>query len=87
MPEAKKQPREKRYSMNINARPQTQEIIISESERTGMDRTELVTRILDWFARQDEGLRAMILGILPESLHVDVARAILEKMAAGEKRK
>src|SRR5688572_19110216 len=53
-------------------------------ERQGTYQREGATRLFRWFVEQDEGLQALILGQIRGSGAVAVARAILERLEAGD---
>ena len=41
------------------------------------------SRLLDWFARQDEWIQSAVLGLLRPDTHVDVPRRALEATRGG----
>ena len=53
---------------------EAQAIIDAEGDRTGMSKSKVIQRVLEWFAIQDEAVRASILGSLPASMMLDVAK-------------
>lgn len=63
------------------------ELINRECVRTGMTKLEMISRVVGWFARQDEIVRAAVVGTIPASIAPDVARLALQKMAASEEHK
>jgi len=62
------------------------EAIERECRRTGMTKIELLSRVVTWYARQDDVIRGAVVGTLPASIAPDVARVLLEKLAEGKKR-
>lgn len=50
----------------------------------GMSQIKAATRLVEWLLDQDEVVQDAVLGTLPKSIRVDVARLVLERMGAGD---
>lgn len=48
----------------------------------GMTQKEMVSRLVNWFCRQDRVLQQVILGQIPEEIAPDVAVLLLQRLAA-----
>ena len=72
-------------SIQVYVSPETKKMIKAISTRTGMTQTAIFTRLLIWFELQDDVLQQAVLGQLPPSIRPDVARIVLERMAAEKK--
>jgi hypothetical protein len=57
--------------------------------RVGMSQQDVVTRALGWLMDQDEGVQSMVLRTIPEKYEGQVAKLVLERIAAepGKKKK
>jgi hypothetical protein len=70
--------------MNIEVPPDAMAVIDGECGMSGMAKREFVSRVFRWWAAQTDVVRGSILESIPSSVRVDVARLVLEKMAAEE---
>ena len=75
----------RRRNLPISLNDGAQEVLKQARRDSGMPMTEILERVLRWFAAQDDVVRATVLGSIPEALRVDVARLTLERMAAKAK--
>lgn len=62
-------------------------VIVAELKRCGMTKIELLSRVVSWYCQQDDVVRGAVAGIIPPSVAPDVARYVLERMAAESKKK
>ena len=53
--------------------------------RLGMKQIALASKVMEWFAGQDDVIQGMILGHFPGGIVADTARMYLEKLAAGNR--
>jgi hypothetical protein len=67
-------PMAKRNILTLDIQPEGHKVLDDECDRTGMSKREMVKRLLEWFAGQDEVIRGSILGTLPPSVAVPVAK-------------
>jgi hypothetical protein len=74
----------KRNNVTIEIAPGVQQKISEETERLGMDKKELVRRIIHWFFELPDEIRADALGVLPDRLKSDVAELLLRRMREGQ---
>lgn len=54
------------------------------SDQTGLKEITIASRLYEWFSGQDEAVRASILGTIPESMRLDVARLWMERESKGD---
>jgi hypothetical protein len=72
-----------RHIIKIAITPGAKDSVDRTCERYGMTQIELASRVYDWFAQQDEGVQAAILGILPSSLAPDIARMVMKQVSSS----
>ena len=51
------------------------------AKRGGMTQVSVTSRLLEWFAEQNELVQAAILGHYPNAIQAEIAEMILKKMA------
>jgi len=51
--------------------------------RNGMTQKELMSRLINWFCTQTEITQQAVLGQIPREIAPDVAKMVLERLAAG----
>ncbi len=71
-----------REIIKIAVEPDAKQAIDAACQRYGMSQIELASRMYRWFARQDETVQASILDLLPSALAPDVAKLVLQRLAA-----
>lgn len=54
--------------------------LVKLSDRMGMTQVAMMSRLVEFFAAQDEMMQSIIAGRFPESIERDVARLILTKI-------
>jgi hypothetical protein len=74
----------RRFIMRIELSAGAKQHVATLSDRHGMTQVAMMSRLVEWFADQDDLIQAAILGHYPEQIEVDVAKLILKRMA-GEK--
>lgn len=75
---------EPRQNINIELAEGNKERLEMLRHWNGMTQKELVGRIINWFCDQDRVAQQIILGQIPQEIAQDVAKLMLEKIAAGE---
>jgi hypothetical protein len=75
-------PAEKRVALQVNLSPQAREVVDGIKDDTGIAKAEVVTRVLQWFAEQDRGVRLAILTRQGDAA-AELARIKLAEMAAS----
>lgn len=75
---------EPRQNINIELAEGNKERLEMLRHWNGMTQKELVGRIINWFCDQDRVSQQIILGQIPQEIAQDVAKLMLEKLAAGE---
>lgn len=77
----------KRFVMRVELSPSARGKVTSLSKKLGMTQLALVSRLVDWFALQDETIQAACLGLYPERIRPDVARLLLQQMDSEKPKK
>jgi len=75
---------EPRQNINIELGEGNKDRLEQLREWNGMTQKELVSRIINWFCGQDRVLQQIVLGQIPEEIAPDVAKMVLERLAAAE---
>jgi hypothetical protein len=65
--------------VRMNLRPQAKQVLKREAKETGSSETEIVSRLVNWYAEQSVVIRRAIVGHIPDEIRPDVARMLLEK--------
>ena len=52
------------------------------SDQAGMTQIKMLSRMIEWFARQPESIQATVLGHFPAEIAPEIARLMLRKMSA-----
>lgn len=71
----------KRFVMRVELTNSARGKVANLSKKLGMTQLALVSRLVDWFATQDETIQGACLGLYPERIRPDVARLLLQQMA------
>jgi len=56
------------------------------SEKSGMTQLSMISRMVEWFSRQPESVRQLVVGNIPADLPEDVAGMVLKTLAKGGNR-
>lgn len=59
------------------------EVVTAIAEQSGMREGEIVKRVFSWLHEQDDVIRALVLGQIPDAIRPDAAKLILEQIANG----
>ncbi len=59
-------------------------IVDADCLKSGMGKAEFFRRLLRWYSAQDDVVRGTVMATVPESVAVDVAKLVLERLAAGK---
>lgn len=70
-----------RQNINIELADGAKEQLETVRSRNGMTQKELVARLINWFASQDQVVQQIILGQIPAQVAPDVAKLLLERIA------
>lgn len=76
----------KRFITRIELTVPTRAALTSLSKTKGMTQVAVLSRLVNWFATQPDTIQNAVLGMYPAAISVDVAKLILEKMAADPAR-
>jgi hypothetical protein len=73
----------KRFITRIELTTPTRIKLIDVTHSNGMTQVAVLSRIVQWFAAQPETIQAAVLGRYPVDIAPDIAKLLLERMAAG----
>jgi hypothetical protein len=73
----------KRFITRIELTVPTRAKLTDVSHSNGMTQVAVLSRIVQWFAKQPETIQAAILGRYPVEIEPDIAKLLLERMAGG----
>ncbi len=71
--------------MRIELTPSAKDLLADACLRRGMTQVALMSRLTEWFSRQDQLIQGAILGHYPASIEPDVAKLILKKLIENAK--
>jgi hypothetical protein len=74
----------RRFIMRIELSAGAKQKLTTLSDRHGMTQVAMMSRLVEWFAGQNELIQAAALGRYPGEIEGDVAKLILKRMA-GER--
>jgi hypothetical protein len=74
-----------RIIMRIELTPKAKEHLEQISERQGMTQVAMLSRVIEWYARQPEVIQRIIVGHMPPEIQRDVARLVLQKLIKPNK--
>ncbi len=75
-----------RQQLKIFVRPSAKEAVEAVCKRYGMTQQELCSRVFEWFADQEEGLQATVLGLLPKEYKTEMIQRMLKDMLNDQTR-
>lgn len=76
----------RRTNVPIELTDEAKDLVDRECESLGMTRKAMVEKLIRWYVAQGDVVRGSILGTIPESVRVDVARLALERLGGGPQR-
>jgi hypothetical protein len=74
-----------RIIMRIEVEPESKIRLDEFCDRTGMTKVAAVSRLIDWFAKQPDTVQAIVQGLFPSLIEVDVASLILKRLASKKR--
>ncbi|HVT90663.1 MAG TPA: hypothetical protein VHD56_17540 [Tepidisphaeraceae bacterium] len=72
------QPR--RFIMRIELTGPAKQKLSTLSDKHGMTQVAMMSRLVEWYAQQDELIQAAVMGHYPSDIEPDVAKLILKRM-------
>ncbi|HEY7089769.1 MAG TPA: hypothetical protein VH518_16850 [Tepidisphaeraceae bacterium] len=72
----------KRHIMRIELTGPAKNKLSSLSDRHGMTQVAMMSRLVEWFSRQDDAIQAATIGRYPPEIEGDIAKLILKRMTA-----
>jgi hypothetical protein len=74
----------RRFIMRIELTGPAKQKLATLSDRHGMTQVAMMSRLVEWFAGQNELIQAAVMGHYPSEIESDVAKLILKRLT-GEK--
>ena len=75
-----------RIIVRIELTPGARKRLDECSEKSGMTQVAMLSRLVEWFSRQPEAVRHLVVGSIPEELKEQVAGLVLKTLAKGSGR-
>ena len=73
-----------RIIVRIELTPAAKDALNELTDKAGMTQVALLSRLVEWFAHQNDMIQASVLGQYPSEIEADVAKLILKRMAGGK---
>jgi hypothetical protein len=70
-----------RIIVRIELTPEAKSMLSVMCQKAGMTQVSLLSRLVEWFARQSDMIQAAVLGHYPPEVESEIARLILKHMA------
>lgn len=74
-------PNQKPIFVTVALTAEAKAMIEQMCERTGMTQLATLSRLVEWFSKQNDLVRAAVLGHLPEGIAPDLSKVIMKRMA------
>jgi hypothetical protein len=71
----------KRNIMRVELNGPAKQNIAKIHDHHGMTQVAMMSRLVEWFSKQDLTMQSAILGRFPSELKTDIAKLLLERMA------
>ena len=71
----------KRFIMRIELTGAAKNQLATLSDKHGMTQVAMMSRLVEWYAQQNELIQAAVMGHYPRDIESDVAKLILKRMA------
>jgi len=72
----------RRHIMRIELTAAAKQKLAALSDRHGMTQVAMMSRLVEWFANQDELIRPAVMGHYPDDIRTEVAKLILKRTPA-----
>ncbi|MGC4031641.1 MAG: hypothetical protein QM754_07900 [Tepidisphaeraceae bacterium] len=80
----KKQNSKGRAVYRIQLTADAKDRLLGLTDGVGITQIAMMTRLVEWFAKQPEAVQAAVLGFYPEPIRQDVAKMVLAKLVKGK---
>jgi hypothetical protein len=70
----------RRFIMRIELTGPAKNKLATLSDKQGMTQVSMMSRLVEWYATQNELLQGAVMGHYPSEIEADVAKLILKKM-------
>lgn len=74
----------RRFIMRIELTGPAKQKLSTLSDHHGMTQVAMMSRVIEWFASQNELIQSAVLGRFPNEIEQDVAKMILKRMASDK---
>lgn len=72
----------RRFIMRIELTGPAKQKLSTLSDKHGMTQVAMMSRLVEWFASQNELIQSAMIGRYPDEIEQDIAKLILKKMGA-----
>jgi hypothetical protein len=72
----------RRFIMRIELTGPAKQKLSTLSDKHGMTQVAMMSRLVEWFASQNELIQSAMIGRYPSEIEGDIAKLILKKMAS-----
>jgi hypothetical protein len=72
---------DRRHIMRVELTGPAKDNVAKLSGDHGMTQVAMMSRVVEWFAKQDELIQSAVLGRFPSEVRPDVVRLVLKRMA------
>ena len=76
---------DRRVVMRLELFPHAKDRLEELCDRLGMTQLAAASRLMEWFAEQDDVVQAAVLGLYPEEIRAEVAAMILKRFGSKKK--
>ena len=77
-------PRNPHPVVRVEVELETKNALDALCQRRGMTQVTIMTRLVNWVAKQDETIQAVALGFMTEEIARQLGPSLLERMASGK---
>ncbi|HVT88681.1 MAG TPA: hypothetical protein VHD56_07515 [Tepidisphaeraceae bacterium] len=74
----------RRHIMRIELTGHAKQKLTTLSDKHGMTQVAMMSRLVEWFSKQNETVRAAAVLQYPSEIQADIAKVILKGMAEGK---
>lgn len=75
-----------RIILRIELTPPAKDQLNETSDKLGMTQVAMLSRVIEWYARQPEVIQRIIVGHMPREIEREVARLVLQNVAKPPKK-
>jgi hypothetical protein len=69
-----------RIILRVDLTPDAKARLNDVCDKSGMTQVAMLSRVVEWFAKQPDGMQRLIVGHIPKEMQPEVARLVLENL-------